>query len=68
MTRIINVCKGWGCDLTPYCEKARFSPSPERDCCYVREFIPTTPGEGCPEYEVKRKRTWGDGPDPGARM
>lgn len=64
MRKIINICKGWGCGLTQFCEKARYIPEAERDQCYVHEFIPTAPGECCPEFESKKHRRWGDGPEP----
>lgn len=63
MTRIINLCKGWGCDLAAHCNKHRYIPEAERDQCYIHEFIPTTPGESCPEFESKKHRRWGDGRD-----
>ena len=59
--RRVDQCRGWGCGLTPYCEKARFIPEAERDQCYVHGFIPTTPGEHCPQFGAKRKKRWGDG-------
>jgi hypothetical protein len=58
---IVNQCKGWGCGITPYCERARYIPESERDRCYVREFIPTSPGENCPDFETRRMPRWGDG-------
>ena len=61
--RIINTCRGWGCDSSPYCEKYRYIPEAERERCYVREFIPTSPGLNCPDFEPKKRRRWGVGSD-----
>jgi hypothetical protein len=64
VTRIINICRGWGCDLSPHCERARYIPEAERDTCLVHEYIPTTPGEHCPDFESRKHKRWGEGPEP----
>jgi hypothetical protein len=64
MNGIINICKGWGCGLAPHCRKYRYVSESERRGAYVKEFIPTTPGSNCPEFENLPPRRWGDGPEP----
>ena len=59
--RIINICRGWGCDLSPFCARSRYIPESERDCNYVHEYIPTVMGGKCPDYESKKPQRWGHG-------
>jgi tartrate dehydratase alpha subunit/fumarate hydratase class I-like protein len=61
MTKIINICKGWGCDLSSHCEKSRYISEREREKTWIREHIPTAPGETCPDFEMRKVKRWGEG-------
>lgn len=62
MTEIISVCSAQGCEMAAHCQNYRYVA--QRPGVVVREWMPTRPGENCPDYEQRpNNRRWGDGKD-----
>jgi hypothetical protein len=56
--QIIELCRGTGCTLAPYCYDYRL-PVPAIGYA-IKERIPTQPGDRCPDFKSKRKANQDD--------
>lgn len=61
--RVVELCRGTGCDLAPWCHHNRYIPRNEGYA--IKERIPTLPGERCPDYKprTKPRMTWDEDND-----
>lgn len=61
MPQVIELCRGTGCTMAPYCDDYRLR-APQKGVA-IKERFPTLPGERCPDYKPRMKQPWGHGPD-----
>ena len=59
--RVVEVCRGTGCEVATYCHEYRWVPKNEGYA--VKEWMPLSPGENCPDFKIKQKHRWSDGDD-----
>lgn len=56
MPKVIELCRGTGCTMAPYCDDYRLR-TPQKGIAF-KERIPTLPGERCPDYSPRQKPRW----------